>query len=301
VSQAADGLDPTLQALDPAERAFVLGSTVLGLGPENAGRLAPPAGERCAAVLQAIARIPREQKAARIAQLARELGAPFPPAVEVVHPSWLPKALAAEPSDFLPALVAGAPPAVRQAVGEVMQARRAEGEPANPASLSPELAGELRRVIFGSLRHAFATTSGPLAPVLERSGPGSLLEVRRLGARALGASLGGSPPEVIARAMAVVGGTYAGDLRQAAERVDETSRREGEADVRAAASDPASTSEERLERIGFRAVVRLARKESDEVKRALALRLPRDLGKQLLSGGDGSDALKAGRGPGKKS
>jgi hypothetical protein len=285
VNQKADGLDPALAALSPTERAFVLGSTVLGLGPEGPGVLAPPSGERCAAALKTLARVPREQKAARIAQLARELGAPFPPAVEVVHPSWLPKALAAEPTDFLPALVVGAPPAVRQAVGEVMQARQGESEAANPASLSPELAAELRRVVFASLRHVFATTSGPLAAVLERSGPGLLDEVRRLGARSLGASLVGSPFEVIARAMAVVGSNYATDLRQAAENADDVRRRAGEGDVKAAAADPVTSAEERLERIGFQAVLRMARGEGEEVKRALALRMPRNLGKQLLAAG----------------
>ena len=52
--------------------------------------------------------------------------------------------------------------------------------------------------------------------------------------------------------------------------------------MKAAASDPAASAEERLERIGFQALVRLVRGESTEVKRAVALRLPRELGKQLL-------------------
>ncbi len=295
MSQPADALDPTLAALDPTERAFVLGSTVLGLGPENAAVLAGPAGERCAAALRTLAKVPRDQKAGRIGQLARELGAAFPPAVEIVHPSWLPKALAAEPSDLLPALVVGASPSVRQAVGEVMQSRRAEGELANPATLSPELAAELRRVVFASLRHVFAACQGPLAAVLERTGPGALQEVRRLGARSLGASLAGSPHEVLARAMAVVGGSFAGDLRQSAEAADPAARREGEADVKAAAADAAATSEERLERIGHRAMLRLARAQDDEVKRAVALRLPRELGKHLLGTGAAAEGAQGGR------
>jgi hypothetical protein len=279
----SDALDPTLAALDPTERAFVLGSTVLGLGGDGARVLASPSAERCGAALSTMARVPRDQKAARIGQLARELGAPFPPAVDLVHPSWLPKALAAEPSDFLPALALGGPPAVRQAVGEVMQSRQADEEPGTPATLSPELAAELRRVVFATLRHVFATSDGPLAGVLERSGPNMLIEIRRLGARSLGASLAGSPAEVLARAMAVVGSAFAVDLREAAEQVEDRLRREAEADVKAAARDPASTPEERLERIGHQALLRLARHESEEVRRAVALRMPRHLGKQLLT------------------
>jgi hypothetical protein len=300
VSQPADALEPTLTALDPTERAFVLGSTVLGLGVDGAAALAPPASERCAAALRMLARVPRDQKAARIGQLARELGAAFPPAVEVVHPSWLPKTLAAEPSDFLPALVVGAPPAVRQAVGEVMQSRQAEGEASNPASLSPELAAELRRVVFASLRYVFASARGPIGAVLERSGAGAAGEIRRLGARSLGASLAGSPSEVIARAMAVVGSEYASDLRDAAQRVDDVGRREGESDVKAAATDPATTADERLQWIGSRALIRLARGESEEVRRALALRMPRSLGKQLLVANGPSEAAKPDRRAGGK-
>jgi hypothetical protein len=282
VAQNAGGLDPTLTALQVAERGFVLGSTVLGLGADAARALAGPARERCAAALSTLAKVPRDQKAARIALLARELSAPFPPWVEVVHPTWLAKPLAAEPSDFLPALVVGAPPGVRQAVGEVMQAR-GEGEPPAAVTLAPELAAELRRVIFAPLRHVWATTSGPLAPLLERGSPGMLGELRRLGARSLGASLAGSPPEVVARAMAVVGSAYAADLREAARTGDSGSRHEGEWDVKAAAQEPVTSAEERLEKIGFFALKRLARDESAEVKRALALRLPRSLGKELLT------------------
>jgi hypothetical protein len=295
----SDALDPALAALDPTERAFVLGSTVLGLGAEVARALAAPSSERCAAALSTLARVPRDQKAARIGQLARELGAPFPPAVDMVHPSWLPKALAAEPSDFLPALAQGGPPAVRQSVGEVMQARQAEGEAVTPANLHPELAAELRRVVFATLRHVFATTDGPLAGLLERSGAHALGEIRRLGARSLGASLAGSPTEVLARAMAVVGSAYAADLRHAAERGDDPGRRAAEGDVKAAAGDPATTPEERLEHIGYQALLRLARHESEEVRRAVALRMPRHLGKQLLAAA-APEAAKPQRGGGRK-
>jgi hypothetical protein len=282
VADNAGGLDPTLTALQVAERGFVFGSMVLGLGPEGAKALAPPARERCVAALTMLARVPRDQKAARIALLARELSAAFPPWVEIVHPSWLAKPLAAEPSDFLPALVVGAPPGVRQAVGEVMQAR-GEGEPASPVTLAPELAAELRRVIFAPLRHIAASANGPLALLLDRTSAGMLSELRRLGARSLGASLASSPPEVVARAMAAVGSAYASDLREAAQTVDTAQRREGEADVKAASAEPVSSAEERLEKVGFHALKRLARGESPEVKRALALRLPRSLGKELLS------------------
>ncbi len=294
MAQNAPALDPTLTALEAAERGFVLGSTVLGLGPDGAGVLAAPARDRCAAALKALARGPREQKAARIGQLARELSAPFPQSVEMVHPSWLVKPLAAEPSDFLPALVVGAPPGVRHAVGEVMQAR-GEGEPDIPATLTTELAAELRRVIFAPLRHVFTSASGPVGALLERSSAGMLNDLRRLGARSLGASLASSPPEVVARAMAVVGSAYAADLREAAQTVDSGPRREGEADVRAAAAEPVNSAEERLEKIGFYALKRLARGESPEVRRALALRLPRGLGKQLLADSPPEPAVEGRR------
>ena len=138
-------------------------------------------------------------------------------------------------------------------------------------------------MIFAPLRHVWATTSGPLAPLLERSSAGMLGELRRLGARSLGASLASSPPEVVARAMAVVGSAYAADLGEAARTGDTGSRHEGEADVKAAAGEPVTSAEERLEKVGFFALKRLARDESADVKRALALRLPRSLGKELLT------------------
>jgi hypothetical protein len=284
VSQDGE-LDPSLTALDLVERGFVLGSTVLRLGPDGAAPLTAPAQGHCTAALKTLARAPRDKKIAHIAQLARELGAPFPPAVEIGHPSWLRGHLDVEPSDLLPALIAGAPPALRSAAGEVMQSRRGQGddEPAAAATLSPELAAELRRVVFAPLRHVFASASGPMGALLGRSSQGALFEMRRLGARSLGASLASSPSVILARAMAVVGDSFASDLRQAAESVDDASRREAEADVKAAASDPATTAEERLERIGFQALRRFARGASTEVKRALALRLPRNLGEQLLA------------------
>jgi hypothetical protein len=203
-----------------------------------------------------------------------------------VHASWIRKALAAEPSDLLPALVAGAPPAAREAVAEITAARAREGAPIEPVVLVPEIATELRRFAFGGLVPPLPDAGPQVAPLLELTPVQLIFEVRRLGARSLGASLASAPMDIRARAMAGVGPALADDLRVASSTADRSARHEGEADVKAAAAEgPAGAVEERLEAIGISALERLLRPESLEVHRALALRLPARLGRKLLPGG----------------
>jgi hypothetical protein len=272
-------------ALSPEGRGFILGAMLLDLEDATARLLTPPDAERCEAALRTLGKLPREAKAARIGQLARELGAPYPAALDLVHSSWLRKVLALEPSDLVAALVAGAPPSAREAAAEILSARAREGKTSDPLTLIPEIATELRRFVFGAMARPVPPASAAIAALLQCSVSDLLLEVRRLGARALGASLATAPVDIKARAMAGVGPALAEDLREAIRSADNVRRFEGESDVKAASIGPGGAVEERLELIGLCALDRQLRTETADVRRALAVRLPSRLGKRLLPAG----------------
>jgi hypothetical protein len=279
---AVAGEDLLFESLTVEERGFVLGATLLGLGAEGAATLSEPS--RCAAALAALTGFDREKKATRLGMLAREIGSPYPLGFDQLHRSWLQKLLALEPLDLIPALVAGGPPAAREAAGRLFTAWTADGPPPPGLRLPPELLAELRRLVFSCAPEVRATPVNPeLALLLSLSGRSFLEELRRLGARSLGASLSGAPVEVTARAMAAVGHTLSADLRLAAETADQDERRRAELDVMAAASEPGSTVEDRLESTGFHALCRKIADESFAVRRALALRMPVRLGERLLA------------------
>jgi hypothetical protein len=273
--------DAAFASLTVLERGFVLGSTMLGIGAEAAAALAPGSSERCASALQALSKLPRERKAARLGQLAPDVAAPFPAGLELCHRGWIRRMLATEPSDLLPSLVAGAPPAARAAASELL-AERAESEGAEAVTLPPELATELRRLVFAGAADALAPGAGPeLAPLLALDAAALREEIRRLGACSLGYTLHDAPLEVKARAMAAVG-KYSQDLRAASESADARARRDAEADVKAVSTGTGGTVEERLEGMGFSALFRRLRGEPLEVRRAVALRLPLRLAQRLL-------------------
>jgi hypothetical protein len=276
------GEDLLFESLTVEERGFVLGATLLGLGLEGAAALADPS--RCAAALTALAGFDRASKATRLGMLAREIGSPYPVGFDQLHRSWLQKLLALEPLDLIPALVAGGPEAAREAAGRLFSAKTAEGTPPPGLRLPPELLAELRRLVFSCAPEVRATPASPeLAALLSLSGRSFLAELRRLGARSLGASLAAAPVEVTARAMAAVGHVLADELRRAAESAELDERRQAELDVMAAAAEPGSTVEDRLEGTGFHAVRRKLAGESFEVRRALALRMPVRFGERLLA------------------
>jgi len=264
------------------ERGFLLGATVLGLSPEAAGFLTDPHGEFCAAALGRLGSLDREPKAQELAHLARDISAPYPPFMRDIHASWLVPLLSPEPSDLIPALVAGAPQAAREAAQEVMNGRSGEPRATEPVVLPAEVAAELRRYLFAGLGEA-PPAGGPLiSKLLEMSGPALQKELRRLGARSLGATLAKAAPELRARAMASVGAELAAELCQAAETADRVERAEAESDVKGAAADLTGTVEERLLAIGVSALLRLIRSEPPASRVALAHRLPRKLGRRLL-------------------
>jgi hypothetical protein len=276
--------DLSLELLTPPERGFVLGAALLGLGAETPAQLVPQVAERCGAALQVLSTLPRERKATRLGQLARDLGAPFPAGVELCHRSWLKPMLEPEPSDLVQTLVVGAPPPLREAAGELLREREAGGAAASPLSIPPEMATELRRLVFAPAMVP-NVSAGPVAgPLLDLDSSRLREEVRRLGARALGASVAEAPNEVRARAMAAVG-KFASDLRDAAENADASARRDGELDVKSAAGDAAATVEARLEGIGIWSLARLVRTETLEVRRTLAMHLPPRLARRLLPDG----------------
>ena len=276
--------DVALELLTVQERGFVLGAALLGLGAEASGVLSDGPAERCATALASLAALPRERKATRLGQLARDLGAPFPVGLERCHRSWVRLMLEPEPTELVQALVGGAPPAVRDAATDLVREREGEGPHTSALPVPPELATELRRLVFASAQFPTTAASPTVTGWLALEGDGFRTEVRRLGARALGTSVAEAPPEVRARAMAAVG-KFAPDLREAAESADTHARREGEADVRAAAGESAGTVEQRLESIGVAALIRALAAEGLEVRRALAIRLPRRLGIRLLPAG----------------
>jgi hypothetical protein len=272
-------------ALSVEMRGFVLGATLLGLDEAGPPLLTEPAADACAAAVAALTRLPRDAKSARLGQLAREMGAPFPAGLELVHSQWLRRALAAEPSDLLAPIVAGAPPGVREAANEVMVARgrdARDGWGGDPVVLVPELATELRRLAFMAFTGPPPVATVAAAPFVALSPPELLKEVRRLGARVLGASVAKAPMDVRARAMAAVGVAFAQDLREAAETADAATRAEAEAGLKVAAESSGSTVEERLEQMGILALERRLRNETSELRRTLAMRLPLRLGRRLL-------------------
>ena len=276
--------DLSLELLTLPERGFVLGAALLGLGSEAPAQLVPLVAERCGAALQILSTLPRERKATQLGQLARDLGAPFPAGVELCHRGWLKPMLEPEPSDLVQTLVVGAPPPLREAAGELLREREADGSAAAPLSIPPEMATELRRLVFAPAQIPNVAAGPAVAPLLELDSPRLREEVRRLGARALGASVAEAPPEVRARAMAAVG-KFAPDLRESAEAAESSARRDGEMDVKSAAGDAAATVEQRLEGIGIWSLARLVRTENIETRRALAMRLPPRLAKRLLPEG----------------
>ena len=278
-------IEATFGALSPEGRGFILGAMLLDLETTAAASLTAPESEVCEAALRTLAKLPREAKAARIGQLARELGAPYPAALDLVHSSWLRKVLATEPSDLVGALVAGAPPSAREAAAELVAARAREGSVLEPLTLIPEIAIELRRFVFGAMAQAVPAAGPAIAPLFQCTLAELLFEVRRLGARSLGASLSTAPVDIKARAMAGVGPALAEDLREAARNADNVRRFEGESDVKAASAGPGGAVEERLELMGISALDRKLRAETMDVRRALAVRLPSRLGKRLLPGG----------------
>ncbi len=276
--------DVSLELLTLPERGFVLGAALLGLGAEAPAQLVPQVAERCGDALQVLSTLPRERKATKLGQLARDLGAPFPAGVELCHRSWLKPMIEPEPSELVQTLVSGAPPPLREAAGELLREREAGGSAAITLSIPPEMATELRRLVFAPAQVPNVTAGPAVAPLMELDSPRLRDEVRRLGARALGASVAEAPNEVRARAMAAVG-KFAPDLRQAAESADGSARRDGELDVKSAAGDAAATVEARLEGIGIWSLARLVRTEPPEVRRSLAMRLPPRLAKRLLPEG----------------
>jgi hypothetical protein len=280
---AADGerIDRLVAPLGAPERGFLLGALLLGQGPALAGALAEPSRGRCAPVMAALAGLSRAERAAVSARLAPELTASFPPRLAEVHPSWLREALAAEPSEIFPALLAGAPPAVRAAAAEVLGAR---GEPRlspSPAALAPEACAELQRLVFGGLAPALERPGPAWLEALCALGPEALLEeVLRRGAATLGASLAGTPLEARARAMAGVGPRWARVL-EAAAAGEGGARAEAQADVAGAATERADTAAERLEQIGLRALARALAPEGPAAVQAVAMRLPARMGRRL--------------------
>jgi hypothetical protein len=180
----------------------------------------------------------------------------------------------------LPSLVAGAPPAARAAASE-LAAERGQGEDLEPVTLPPELATELRRLVFAAAAESLVPEAGAaVAPLLELDASGMREELRRLGACSLGYTLADAPIEVKARAMAAVG-KFSQELRAASESTDPRARRDAEADVKAVSGAPGGTVEERLEGMGFSALCRRLRDEAPEVRKAVALRLPQQLAHKL--------------------
>ena len=277
--------DLSLELLTLPERGFVLGAALLGLGAEAPAQLVPQVAERCGAALQVLSTLPRERKATKLGQLARDLGAPFPAGVELCHRSWLKPMLEPEPSDLVQTLVVGAPPPLREAAGELLREREAGGSAATPA-VHPARDGH---------RAAPAGVRAGAGPE-RRRGPGGRRRcwswIRPGCARRCGGWGRGrwALPWPRPRTRCAPGRWRRwASSRPTCARPPRTptssARRDGELDVKSAAGDAAATVEARLEGIGIWSLARLVRTETTEVRRALAMRLPPRLAKRLLPEG----------------
>jgi hypothetical protein len=124
----------------------------------------------------------RSDRAALLAKWIVEISSPFPPGMERLHPSWLAQAIASEPVEIWPALLAGLPGA--QAVESLLLQAHSVGAIAKEGEAwPPESAAELQRCVFGRLAPLCIGPAGPIGAGLCRLGCEELLaEIARRGA-----------------------------------------------------------------------------------------------------------------------
>lgn len=268
--------------LSAEESGFVLAATLNKGSAPALEWLAPgPEATRCRAAWGRIAALPRQQRAAALARLARDVFGPVSAALEHIKPGWIEAALEREASPVVVALVAGLPQAAGDAARRVL-ARRGEAlETVHATEIAHELLADLRRAVLGPL--AAVAPAGSRAAVLAELPDRELIEeIDRLGAETLGLSLRGAPRALVARATALAGAGRRTVLDAARGPVNDEARERARALVAAAAVDDRTV--ERVRVVGLRALGLTLRVEGEQAARAVALRLPVVLGRILLRG-----------------
>ena len=160
--------------LHAEERGLLLGLSLQATGDATLSRLTSSRRQACCKAWQALRALSRSDRAALLADWIVEAGAPFPPGMARLHPSWLAEAIAREPAELWPALLCGLPGV--QAVEPLLS--RVHGESAITAdgeTWPPKSVAELQGCVFGRLAPLCAGPSGPLGAGLCRLGCDELL------------------------------------------------------------------------------------------------------------------------------
>ena len=113
-----------LDELHAEERGLLLGLSLLAASDVVLSRLSGDRRQACRGAWQNLRALPRPDRAAVLAGWIVEISVPFPPGMERLHPSWLADAMAGEPPELWPALLAGLPGA--QAVESLLSQFRWE-------------------------------------------------------------------------------------------------------------------------------------------------------------------------------
>jgi hypothetical protein len=273
---------PELVQLTPELRGLVVGLALLRATATAADSVVG-VGDAVAAAGRALSELPREQRAAALAELARE--AVVPANLEAVHPSWIADALAGEPSGLVLALAEGAPLPVRQAAEALVRSRGEDPQAINPWSLGGAAWADLLRLLLAPVEALTVAPSGPLGQTLAALSEAELLdELARWGARTLGLSLVGAPLAARARAMASAGMKWAAEIAAGAS-ADVAGRDRARSLVARAAVGEGGDAVERLRAVGVVALGgALALEGSGSVAR-VAGRLPVGMGRALIAVG----------------
>src|SRR5258708_10723017 len=163
-ADASRPVDDPLASLAEGECGFVLGAALLAAPAAVTERLADDEAARCRPGLEAIAALPPDRRAIRLAALRAAALAPIPNGIADVHPHWLRPALMAESSATLRAAVAGLPAPVVETAEAIIAARGdgagSDGGDSVDEDGDADAVRELRRAIFGQFVAAGPSGAG---------------------------------------------------------------------------------------------------------------------------------------------
>ncbi len=171
-----------LNQLRAEERGLLLGLSLLAAGDSALARLAGDRCQGCRTAWQDLRALSRHDRAALLAGWIVETTTPFPPGMERLHPSWLVQAIASEPMELWPALLAGLP-GVEEVGSLLSQTYGADAIAKEGEAWLSESVAELQRCVFGRLAPLCVGPSGAVGAGLCRLGCEELLaEATRRGA-----------------------------------------------------------------------------------------------------------------------
>jgi hypothetical protein len=288
-------IETIVSDLDALERGFLLGVLVAGGTDQRdvALSLMGPSADRCADAVQKMLTLPRADRVRHIGALAREALEPVPAGIHNVHPEILRALLDAESSDTI-RLIATNAPSIVQAAATATLANRSD-DPAtesHAAAPAPDVISDLQRAVFAPI-FAVPTASLDQRPQrwalrLLHLAPAELLHtLTDAGADLLGASLQGAPDDVLKRAAAHIEAPWSDRITRVAG--DSAGSPDPDAYVFSretarglvAATPPAASPRQTLERLGARAIGHRLRVDDPHLAVALAQRLPPALAEQL--------------------